>query len=181
MTLQTTIKEFLQESNLSRLLSHSKNRNIGLISASRAELPASENVNRREELKQSIRDAGFGYVPCRGRYIENFGTEHATPVDEDTFVVIGKDHHDNDELKNFLIKHGEKYGQDSVLFKKHDTEESHLIGTNDAPFPGRGKESHVGTFKPNRIGELHSVMKNGRPFTFDAKPQSNFFNQGIHE
>ena len=52
----------------------------------------------------------------------------ARPVDEHSYLVIGKKGKDGGALKGFLKKHGEKYGQDSVLHKSHDSNEAHLHG-----------------------------------------------------
>lgn len=171
-------KEVLEESTLSRLLSHTKNREVGILTASRQNLPNSTNVERYETLRGEIRKHGFGYVPVTGKYIEHKGTEHETPVVEKAFVVIGHDGDDGGKLKNFLIAHGEKYDQDSILHKPHDSEDASLIGTNENAFPGKGNYHPVGTFRPNRVGELHSMLKSGRTFAFEefAQPQKTFLN-----
>jgi hypothetical protein len=172
-------EDILNESNLSRLLSHTQNREVGILTASRQNLPDEENVERYEKLRGEIRAHGFGYVPVNGKYIEHKGTDHETPVNEKAFVVIGSDSDDGGKLKDFLLKHGEKYDQDSILHKPHDTEEAVLIGTNENAFPGKGNTHPVGTFKPNRVGEFHSMLRNGRTFTFEetAQPQKTFLNR----
>lgn len=172
-------KQVLQESTLSRLLSHTKNREVGILSANRSELPEDENKRNHEELRNAIRAHGFGYVPVNGKYVENIGTEHENPVSEKAFIVIGKDGDDGGKLKSFLLHHGEKYKQDSILHKPHHTEEAVLIGTNDNDYPGYGKLDPVGTFQPNRVGYFHSMLKNGRTFTFEekAQPQKTFLNR----
>jgi hypothetical protein len=171
-------EQVLLESNLSRLLSHTQNRGVGVISSNRGEYPAQENQERHEQLKSDVRAAGFGYVPVQGKYVENYGTEHENPVSEKALIVIGKEGDDEGHLKTFLKHHGEKYGQDSVLHKPHDSENAVLIGTNQSDFPGYGNEHSVGQFRPNRVREFHSMLKNGRTFTFESvEPQKTFLNR----
>ena len=81
--------------------------------------------------------------------------------------VVGKKGKDGGALKGFLKKHGEKYGQDSVLHKSHDSDEAHLHGTKEGGYPGKGKKERVGTFHPNRAGEFHTAMKGKRTFAFE--------------
>ncbi len=158
--------QILQESNLARLLSHTNNRNIGLISASRAEYTKKENLKNHNELKSIIRDNGYGYIPVTGNYIENYRTSYANPVTEKTFIIIGDEGEDNNKLKNFIIHHGIKYSQDSVLYKKYNTNNAILIGTNNGIYPGFGKEISVGEFRPDKIGETFSMLKNKKTFMF---------------
>jgi len=160
--------------SLARVHQHVQGRNIGIITAHRGGNASPEdrarNNDRNASLSKDISDAGYGYIHVRGRYIENHGTPHAKPVDEHSFMVIGKKGNDNGALKNFLIKHGQKYDQDSVLHKSHDSTHAHLHGTSarENSFPGLGKSHDVGEFHPNRAGEFHSVMKGrGKTFAFE--------------
>jgi hypothetical protein len=158
------IQEALNKS-LSRLHQHVQNRNVGMITAHRGGNETVEdrarNNKRNAALKHDIHKAGFGYAHVRGRYIEGHKTAHERPVDEHSFVVIGKKGHDGGKLKEFLKKHGEKYDQDSVVHKAHDSKKATLVGTSKRAdsYPGHGKEEDLGEFHPNRAGEFHSVMK----------------------
>lgn len=165
--LANTVKKVLEEANLGRVYAHTKGRNIGMISASRGHLTAEENKKRNQELAGDIRKAGYGYVNVRGRYVENHGKPDARNVDEHSFLVIGKQGNDAGELKGFLKKHGEKYDQDSILHKAHDSENAKLHGTNESGWPGKDKEHDVGKWHPNRTPEFHSVMKKGKTFAFE--------------
>jgi len=162
----------LNESSLSRVFTHTQGRNIGMMTAHRGEHTAEENKQRNHELEGDIRKHGFGFTHVKGRYIENHGTPQARAVDEHSYLIHGKKGDDKGELKNFLTKHGEKYGQDSVLHKAHDSEHAHLIGTREGGFPGKGNTHDVGQWHPNRTGEFHSVMTGrhgkGRTFTFES-------------
>jgi hypothetical protein len=157
---QFVVETTLHEISLGRLNTHVHGRNIGMMTAFRGDLPHHENLKRNEQLEGDIKKHGFGYKKVRGRYIENHGSKDARPVDEHSFLVMGKKKgHDNDELKNFMTKHGEKYGQDSVFHKAHDAKEGHLIGTKEGVWPGKGEHHPVGQFHPNQAGEFHSILK----------------------
>lgn len=175
---QKTFQQFMDEAaskSLARLHQHVQGRNIGMITAHRNENTAEENKSRNKELEGHIRKAGYGFVKVKGRYIENHGTPDAKAVDEHSYLVIGKDGNDNGQLKGFLKKHGEKYGQDSVLHKAHDEEHAYLHGTREGGFPGKGKAQNVGKFHPNRAGEFHTKMKGKRTFAFEEVESVQFF------
>lgn len=166
--MENLFKTLVNESSLSRVHQHSKGRNVGMITAHRGEYSADENKQRNKELEGHIRKAGYGFVKVKGRYVENHGTPQAKAVDEHSYLVIGKKGHDNGELKNFLKKHGEKHGQDSILHKAHDETTAKLHGTREGGWPGKGKVHDVGEFHPNRAGEFHTVMKGKRTFSFES-------------
>ncbi len=164
-----TYKEYLAESGggLSRVLQHTKERNIGMITAHRGVHTPEENKERNELLKADIKDNGYGYKHVKGVYVENHGKADAKPVEEHSFLVIGKKGNDSGALKGFLKKHGTKYDQDSILHKAHDDDDAHLIGTNDTGYPGKDKEANVGKFHPDRAGEFYSKLK-GKDYTFES-------------
>ena len=176
-----TFQQFLNESGLSRVFQHTQGRNIGMITAQRGGEAKNDlerkhlekqNVERNRQLEGDIRKHGYGFTHVKGRYVENHGTPQARPVDEHSYLIHGKKGDDKGELKNFLTHHGEKYGQDSVLHKPHNSEHASLIGTKEGVFPGKGVEHPVGKWHPNRAGEFHSVMTGrhakGRTFAFES-------------
>ena len=65
------------EASFARVHQHTRNRNIGMISAARDNLTSEENQKRHASLKSDVRKAGYGFV--EGRY-----------VDEKPLLVIGK-------------------------------------------------------------------------------------------
>jgi hypothetical protein len=162
-----TFNAFLNESSLSRVLQHTKERNVGMITAHRGENTAEENKKHNKELEHHIRKAGYGLVHVKGRYVENHGTPQAKNVDEHSFLVVGKKGHDHGQLLHHLKKWGEHYKQDSILHKSHDDEHAHLHGTKEGGWPGKGKSHNVGHFHPNRAGEFHTAMKGKRTFAFE--------------
>lgn len=170
-----SFKEFLNESSLSRVQQHVQNRNFGILSAyrHRPELSTAENtklnIANTTSLKKDLKASGFGHIKMTGRYVENYGKPNATPVEEESFMVVGnKD--DHKKLLGFLKEHGAKYNQDSILFKKHDELTANLHGTNETGYPGKDETANVGVWHPSRAGEFHTLMKNGRTFEFSRKP-----------
>ena len=148
--------------SMSRVASHIANRHVGMMTAFRSGLSPEENNKRNAELKADFKTNGIHYIPVRGRYTEGYGTaKEKPPSDERSFMILGKEGEDNDRIKNFLVKHGKKYGQDSVLYKHPSSKTAQLIGTREDGFPGIGKEHDVGSFEPNRAAEFHSVLTRG--------------------
>jgi hypothetical protein len=160
--------KYLLEQSFSRLLNHTQNRNIGLISAARGDLSPAENNHRHAQLKDDLRKSNLGYVRVSGAYTENKGEPNERHVKEKSLLVIGKEGHDNGHLLGTLKNLGKKYGQDSILHKSHEQKTAQLHGTNDSPFPGKDKSVDVGEWHPNRAGEFHSLLKGkpSKPFQF---------------
>lgn len=174
----STFKNFLHEASLSRVHSHTQNKNLGMITAQRGENTAKENSALNKELEKNIRDAGYGFIKVKGRYIENHATDKAKAVDEDSYLVIGNNEDDNGKLLAFLKKQGIKYKQDSILHKAASEENAKLYGTREGGWPGMGKVHDVGKFHANRAGEFHTAMKGNRSFEFSESVQHfNFVRQ----
>jgi hypothetical protein len=174
-----TSMQNLTEASLGRIYQHTKNRNLGIITAFRNEYTLDENKKRNQELIKKIRDAGYGFNKIKGRFIENYGTDLARPVDEESILVFGKDGNDNDQLLNDLKNLGTEYEQESILHKAYDSDVAKLHGTKDPGFPGLNQTFELGTWHPDKVGEFHSVLRdpktgnsslNGtkRTFTFES-------------
>ena len=157
----------LHESSLSRIHQHTKESNIGMLTAYRGQYSVQQNEKRNSDLISDIRSAGFGYVPVTGFYIENPGTPEQQKVIEKSFLVISSAN-DSGRLKFFLKKSGAKYDQDSVLYKEASSEDAILIGTTSGRWPGMNTEINVGKWKPNSIGSYYTKMKGHRTFTFES-------------
>jgi hypothetical protein len=165
--LQSFKKKILIESNLSRIHQHTKESNIGILTAFRGEFDIKQNSSRNKELQSAIRSNGFGFIPVAGHYIENKGSSDERDVIEDSFIVISnKD--DSDKLKKFLIKMGVKYNQDSILYKPAESPDAFLIGTASGRYPGMGVETNAGKFHPSRMGKFYSQLRNGKTFVFES-------------
>lgn len=154
---------------MSRLYEHTKESNIGCISASRGENSKGENVKLTDQLRKDIREAGFGYVKIKGRFIENQGTDNEHAVDEEVALIVGdKTDEGKKKLKAFMEKMGAKYKQESILFKGHNDDEAILI---DTVGENKGRETKIGKWHANKIGPYFSVMKGGATFVFTKEEE----------
>jgi hypothetical protein len=151
--------------NWTRLMQHAEEKEIGIITSFRSGKSLKENRKRNQQLANDIRSAGYGFVKVDGGYVQNFGEDTAQDVDEESYFVVGNDKNPN-SLKELLSELGEKYNQDSVLYKPVDGDVI-LIGTNDADFPGYGNESIV-----SKTEEFYSKIKD-RKFIFDNDNKDN--------
>ena len=121
----TKLSEYLKESSLSRIWKHVEDdaKSFGVISAYRANEP--NNDNNHKQLKTSIRDLGYGFIEMRGGYKE----EEGGFVKEKSLFIPNI-------TKKEMIKLGQKYEQDSILYK--DSNAFVSIGANKST--GIGKE-----------------------------------------
>jgi hypothetical protein len=100
-------------------------------------------------------------------------------VHEKSLLVVGKTGDDGGALLAHLKHLGEKYGQDSILHKPHNSETASLHSTNETE---KGKHIEVSSWHPNRTGEFHSLMKSRKPITveepFHFINEKSFFSHG---
>lgn len=125
MRIEDKIDTYLNESSLSRIWQYveDKNKQFGVMSAFRGKLNAKDNEIRHKELKDVVRKMGYGFIELKGGYEEESGI-----VEEKSLFIPSIS-------KKELMDLGQKYEQDSVIFK--DMNEFSLIGTNK--FTGVGK------------------------------------------
>lgn len=163
-------EDTIDESSLSRILSHNNNRNFGTITASRTGQSKKEEFAQNAALKKDIHAAGYGTIKLKGRYLED--DKH--PVHEHSFGVVGKEGDDKGHLLDTLKKLGEKYKQNSILHKAHDSDEAWLHSTstkennNESDLDKEpGRKMNVGKFranKPNPYGQ--SGVGGGKIFSY---------------
>ena len=182
-------KDFLNESSISRTYEHMLNHDTAFMTAFRDNTKdrtkcredhsnTMENLERNRQLKAVLLNKGYGVTAVDGTYVEDFGTEAAKEVKENSFFVVNLK--DDPNFKASILGLGEHFCQDSVLFVPRGGEESFLIGTNNAEFPGYGKEESTGEFLGGKEGEFMTrVGKSKRPIKFGegletkAKMQNN--------
>lgn len=165
-SILSTLSESANQS-LSRVLFHTINSNIAVLTGHRGNLSVDENNRRNDELKQKIREAGYGYIRVKGNYTENKNTPDEKKVKEDSLLVIGKRGNDNGKLLSLAKQWGEEYDQDSILHKQYNSEQAFLHGTSHInEWIPHGKSESVGKFHPNRMGEFYSTLVSGKPFSF---------------
>lgn len=162
----------LNESGLSRIYKHTLWHDYGTITAFRyapdcgegTPYTKKENLQRNASLVAKLRAEGYSVTKIKGSYIENYGTDDEKEVGENSFIVI--DIADKGNLKKTLMKLGEEFEQDSIIFGEAGGPAS-LIGTNRCPkgYPGYHKVARQGGALFGKTGEFMSRVK-GRPFVF---------------
>tara|TARA_B100000900_G_scaffold12397_1_gene9987 strand:+ start:665 stop:1297 length:633 start_codon:yes stop_codon:yes gene_type:complete len=169
-------KRFLTESSISRTYEHIMNHDTAFITAFRDNTgdvtkcmqdhsKTEENYKRNKQMKAVLLNKGYGVTSVDGTYIEDFGTDAAKEVKEDSFFVVNLT--DNPNFKADMRGLSEHYCQDSFLFVPRGGEESILVGTNKAEFPGYGNEEETGSFIGGQEGEFMTrVGKSKRPIKF---------------
>lgn len=167
-----TIREYLNESSLSRIYKQTQEHDYGTITAFRSARDCNtgsvytkkENLQRNKSLVSKLRAKGYGVTSIKGSYIENYGTKNAKEVGENSFLVI--DLKDNGKLRTDLLKLGEEFEQDSIIFGKAGTGGT-LVGASKCPdgYPAYHKEKKQGGAVFGKKGEFLSRV-NGRPFVF---------------
>jgi hypothetical protein len=167
-------REFISEAarrSLSRLHGHIEGGHmVGFISASRGNLSPAENNKRTKALRASLKQHGYTPVPVKGEYIEDHNGEKKK-VKEKTFMVhsgqlpapkrgsVG----DHATLLRDLKKHGEQFGQDTVLSvsKKHG---SVFHGTGKSDWVPKGKRARIGGAGiSTNVGDFNTRLK-GKKF-----------------
>lgn len=166
-----SITQQLDESSLSRIYDKTKKYACGAITAFRGENSRAENRNLNKQLLSVLLNKGFSVTKVKGSYIENFNTDSAREVGEESFFVCNYkvEGDDGGELERELVRLGRLYDQDSILsipFGKA----GELIGTSQRSnsFPDYGKRFRVGMPKFGKaMGEFFSRV-NGRQFAFES-------------
>ena len=170
-----TLKQFLDESSLSRIKSKSDKGGIAVMSASRSKLSAKENRARAKQLDKDIRGKfKRGATKVTGSYVEkDEDTGKETRVKERSHVIdrgkMGKR-----KFKKEVKKLGRKYGQDSVLTsgKKSGTLSATRKGkplgiSKDSKGRSRTKGLGVGEFQPQGKNPEGQSQIKGKTFAYN--------------
>lgn len=172
-------KPVIEESGLSRVWEHNNKHDCGSLTAFRdarncgkgKRYTRKENKKRNKVLLAKLLSQGYGVTKLKGKYPEG-GREGK----EESFFVV--DLNDTGKLKSNLIKLGEKFEQDSILFIPkgaiNNEAQSYLIGTNhcDNNFLGYGKKEKFDAAKLGKKGKIYTSYVNGRPFYFEGLDKS---------
>ena len=177
-------KRTLLEASLSRIYDHYRNREFGLVSASRKERTKQENELNYTKLKSDIGRSGFSYVVLRG-----FGQEIDKEtgknfvVEEATFLVI--DHNTaSTDFKQDIIDLGKAYDQDYIIFhtpagRGNSSSVTELIESDTGATVETFPNIHF-----NNLAKVYSKFRNSdRTFNFekvlaDAMCKSSFSQLG---
>jgi len=169
----------LKESSLSRLHQKILEHDVGIITAYRdsrdcgngEKYTKKENQARNKSLLSKLQNKRYGVTSLKGSYIENYDSPEAKEVGEHVFFV--EDMNDTGNLKRDLMKFGEEFEQDSILYIKDNI--GYLIGTNHCPngYPGYGKIMTLKKHIFGKKGEFFSRVS-GRPFVFFESKTEDF-------
>jgi len=161
-------KEFLNEASLSRVYDMMSKHDTGMISGYRDERTREENKNMDRKILVYLKSKGYSLTRVKGSYIENFGSDTAKEVSEDSFFVV--DINNTGRLKSELFKLGVLADQDSIMFIEKGTESAVLIGTSkrEESYPGWNKQVKVGQGRYGKAsGEFFSRVR-GRQMAFES-------------
>lgn len=161
-------------SGLSRLWRWRAIADIGMLSANRAlsdefyslknksvdiepyRLTRAENKARTKMLEADLRaEKNIGYVKIQGLYEEIKENNETIKTSEDSFFVYSLN--PDFALRDFLVKLGVKYSQDSILFSKANSDNYDLVLTNK--FTGQIGITDF-TLNGSRWGTLEYITRN---------------------
>jgi len=170
------LKEYLNESSLSRVWKHNDNHDCGAMTAFRKvgdcgdgnEYTRKENNARNKSLLAKLKTKGYGIIKLKGKYPEGGVTRN-----EDLFFIV--DLKDNENLLKDMKKFGEQFEQDSILFiskgsvgKKNN---AFLIGTNHCKNNEIKFGQKISFEKGMKFGyesPIYTSFVNGRPFIAES-------------
>lgn len=131
-----------------------KGGNVGIISAHLGTRTPAENNKHSSELEAGLKSRGMTYMKRHGQYQGSSGLEK-----ERSFVVLGKHGSADPDLHKHLTDLGTHHGQESVLFKPHDSENAHLHYLKANGTTKVGDTYDVGKFHPNHHNPYgHTVL-----------------------
>ena len=197
-----TFKEFLNENLMSRVVQHISKHDCAIISAFRSgpncgedkddngnliTYTLNENKARNKSLIIKLELLEYGISKINGVYIENYETDNAKEIKEDSYFVVNL--HDRDNFITQIKSLGKEFEQDSIMYipTKELTEDgkitTYLVSTNECPdgFPGKGKIGVVKRYRNIKINQISQFMSrlNNKPFYFteslDEKLIDNMF------
>lgn len=115
----------LREARKARLFQYIEDpgKSFAIISASRGEYSLEENVERTRQLKADVRALKLGYVELVGGYVETDKNGNKIEVTEPSLLIPGIS-------KDKAIELGEKFEQESILFKE-GSEMSYIATTGE--------------------------------------------------
>jgi len=149
----------IKEARLSRLYQYVEDRDkdFAIISASRSEYSADDNAERFNQLKETVRELGYGYIELRGGYIETAEDGKTVEVTEDSLLIpkIEKDE---------AIALGSEFEQESILYKNSESMAYILttgenIGKTDMEFKFGANRSNFSVDDP--LNAYFSSLKKG--------------------
>lgn len=163
--------EILTEASLNKVREYIAQNATGAITGFRGENTFEVNKKLNRQILAYLLGKGYTVFKVKGSYIENYKTDKAKEVSEDSFFVVNANvmGDDNGKLEEDLVKLGQAYHQDSILSIPFN-QPARLIGTSRDPeaFIPFGGHEPVG--KPvfgKASGQFFSRV-GGRKFAFET-------------
>jgi len=134
MKLKPILYGLVVEANLNRLLSKHYQDGFIIVTSYRGENDDNTNKNTFNQLKGIIRQAGYGFIPVFGGFIENQGLDNETEVFEPALIVpnhvigsMNPTDTGSENLKELGIKLCNQFNQDAVLYKPMGNNEAYYL------------------------------------------------------
>jgi len=181
--LKDVVKQVVKESSLSRIQQHISQHECAIITAFRGDptdglicrnriapstFHSNEtntkkiNILNNRDLKAKLLDSGYGVTDVDGSYVEDFGTEIANEVKEDSLFVVNLS--DDPNFADAIESMGQRYCQDSVLIIPMGGKQPYFLGTNHSNFPGFQQTIKLGNITYGRESQFMTKVRN-RPTT----------------
>lgn len=180
------LTNILVEAGLNRLYSHMSNYDCGIITAFRYARECGngklytkqENLKRNRSLLAKLFDKRYDVISIKGSYIENYGSDSAIEVSEESFFVF--DMNNKQSLLNDLLLLGEEFNQDSIAFIPKGGQSLILHGTNTCvdSFPGYNKTKKYNIRQLGKKSQFFAKVKN-RPFSYISEISDHIKPQGF--
>ena len=164
MLIQSFDRWSINESTNNRILDTLRKNDAAIMSASRNKYNYKENKVRNTELIKKLTNRGYQITDLKGIYIENYGTDDAKEVLEDSYLIVNISKYP--KFSDYIIDLGKEYDQDCVMFITHSGNRGYLYGTNGAEFPGLDNIEELGRLKIASDGEFYSKKSGSLKFTF---------------
>lgn len=158
-------------------LSNDPSVNIAIITAFRGENDLPTNLSRNVQLSLDIRQAGYGFIPVAGGFVERIRdgqgkeTGEEQKVEENSFFISSQD--PPEQFKKTILELVNKYNQEAALVRYVGEEDAHLLNAN-------GSQFKVGKWAIDKLADYYTRMVKGPPdreFVFEAAGDDSVMTQ----
>lgn len=129
------------------------------------------NQSRHKELKAFLLYEKYGVTDVIGSYVENFTEPQAVEVQERSVFAVNLN--DDPEFFKKIVRLGEMYCQDCILYIPKGGKGAYFYGTNNGDFPGYGNQKETGDLKMGSEAQFMTRTSGGkRPFSFNEQKEN---------
>jgi len=179
------LKQYINESSLSKLWRHNEKYDCGAITAFRVAsncgegfpYTKKENKARNTSLLSKLKVKGYSVISLKGKYPEGGNIKK-----EQSFFVV--DIEDKKTLRKDLEILGNEFEQDSILYVPkgsiQNKSNAMLVKTNNCP--NNWMTTKTVTFEKGKLGHSSPIFTsyvNGRPFIFEDIENEIVYNNGF--